>query len=227
MRSSYCFLALCLCLLLAATAEAAKRGGRHQLDSDSPTPTPTPAAIINPADPPSANLTRFMQAHLAALSDITAAGGPASIAYRTDVSLLRAAFQAQATSAPSEKKSTYVAALRACDVLTAALEERDKAAANYAAAQSGPSSQDVKDVRLSTVRARHGYGKATRANDAKETAANNQADPNAAFMNSASVNAWTTRVAQLRQQIDSVYAQEIAIEQQASVSSPTPTGSPR
>lgn len=218
MRTFYCCLALFLCFGPGLTAEPGKRNGRRHQESGSP----TPVAIIHPADPPSANLTRFMQAHLAALSDITAAGGPASIAYRTDVSLLRAEFQAQATTAPSEKKSTYTAALRACDVLAAAIEEREKAAANYASAQSGPTTQDVKDVRLSTVRARHGYGKATRANNAKEAAANNQADSNAAFMDSASLKAWASRAAQLRQQIDSVYAQEVAIEQQASASSPIP-----
>lgn len=168
-----------------------------------------------------------MQAHIAALSDITPAGQPASVAYRTDVSLLRAAFQAQAATAAPEKKATYTAALRACDVLAAAIDEHDKAAANYASAQAGPTTEEVKDVRISTVRARRGYGKATRANNAKEAAANNQPDSKQAFMNSAAFNAWTTRVGQLRQQIDSAYAQAIAIEQQAAASStPAPAASP-
>ena len=94
------FLTLSLCLLISGPAQAGKRGKRHR-EGDPPTPTPTPAlvAIVNPADPPSENLTRSMQAHLADLSDIRAAGAPASVAYHTDVSLLRAAFQSQATAA--------------------------------------------------------------------------------------------------------------------------------
>ncbi len=151
MRLFPSFVSLFLCVVIATTSEAGKRHRPAGAGDSAATPTPAPPpAIINPVELPSANPTRFMQAHVAALSDITPAGRQASIAYRTDVSLLRTAFQAGAAAATPEKKATYSAALRACDVLAAAIEEHDKAAADYASAQAGPDTHDVKDVRIST-----------------------------------------------------------------------------
>jgi hypothetical protein len=43
---------------------------------------------------------------------------------------------------------------------------------------------------------------------------NNQPNDKSTFVNSAVLNAWTTRLGQLRQQIDTAYAQELSIEQQ-------------
>lgn len=225
MRLFPCLLTLSLCLVFATNSEAGRRGRRQRAAAEASL-GPT-APLVNPADPPSANLTRFLQAHIAALTDITPEGESGSVYYRTGVSLLRAAFQSQSSTAPPEKKPTYTAALRACDVLGGAIDERDKAAADYASAQAGSSPQDIKDVRISTVPARHGYGKATRANNAKEESANTQPDANQSFMNSAALTAWTTRVAQLRQQIDAAYAQEVATEQAAPSTSATPTASPQ
>jgi hypothetical protein len=226
MRKAYlaCVVLTAFC---AATAHAGRRGpaNRNQQAPQSP-PTPAPA-IINPAEAPSVNLTRFLSAHLAALADISAAAQPASVAYRTDLTLLHAAFQVQGASATPDQKSTHESALRVCDILTAAVDERDKAAANLASSQQVPGAQDVKDVRVSTARARRGYGNATRANNAKEASKNSQPDPRTAFMNSAATNAWTTRLAQLRQQIDNAYAQELAIERQNSApKAPQPPANP-
>ncbi len=225
MRFFPCLLTLSLCLVSALNSEGGRRGRRQRAAAEASL-GPT-APLINPADSPSANLTRFLQAHIAALTDITPEGESGSVYYRTGVSLLRAAFQSQSSTVPPEKKATYTAALRACDALGGAIDERDKAAANYASSQTGTSPQDVKDVRISTMRARHGYGKATQANNEKEAAANNQPDTNQSFMNSAALTAWTTRVAQLRQQIDAAYAEEIATEQVALSASATPTPSPQ
>ncbi len=224
MRFLACLLTLSLCHVCAINSEAGRRGRRHQAEAGS---FSMPAeAVIDPTDPPSANLTRFMQVHVPLLSDITPAGKPASIIYRMDVLLLRTALQTQNATAPPEQKAAYVAALKACDVFAAAIEERDKAAANYASAQTGASPQDVKDVRTNTVRAQNGYGNATPSNNAKETAANSQPDSNQSFMNSAALTAWTTRASQLRQQIDAAYAQEIALEQPVAASPATATPSP-
>ena len=224
MRFPATLLTLSLCLVCAINAEAGRRGRRHQAEAGS---FLMPAeAVIDPNDPPSANLTRFMQVHVPVLADITPAGKPASIIYRMDVLLLRTSFQSQSATAPPERKAAYVAALKACEVFAAAIEERDKAAANYASAQTGASPQEVKDVRTSTVRAENGYGNATPSNNAKETAANSRPDSNQSLVNSAALTAWTTRASQLRQQIDVAYAEEIALEQPVAASSATPTATP-
>jgi hypothetical protein len=208
-----------LCVFVAfavITAHAGKpgRGGRqHPAAENKPAATPPPA-IINPADPPSANLTRFIGAYMGALADLSAASQQATVVYRTDLSLMRAAIQAQGSAAAPPKRSTYEAALRVCDLLTAAIDEHDKNASSLASSQQVAGAQDIKDVRISTVRARHGYGRATRANNAKEMAENNQPSDKDAFVNSALLNAWTSRLTQLRQQIDTAYAQELSIEQQ-------------
>jgi hypothetical protein len=224
MRFLACLLTLSLCHVLGINSEAGSRGRRHQAEAGS---FSMPAeAVIDPTGPPSANLTRFMQVHVALLSDITPAGKPASIIYRMDLLFLRTAFQTQSATAPPEQKAAYVAALKACDIFAAAIEERDRAAAIYASAQNGASPQDVQDVRTSAVRAQNGYGNATPSNNAKETAANSRPDPNQSFMDSAALTAWTARASQLRQQIDAAYAQEIALEQSVPASPATPTPSP-
>ena len=215
---------LLLVTAVSITSQAGRpaRGPKRNRTKTQPSASPA-QAIIDPAEPPSANLTRFIGAHMAALNDLSAASQPGVTAYRTDLSLLRAAIQAQDSAAPPAARSTYGAALRVCDLLGTAVDEHDKNAAQLATSQQVRGAQDIKDVRISTARARHGYGNATRANNAKEMAQNSQAGANEAFMNSALVNAWTTRLAELRQQIDAAYAQELRIEQQnAAFSSPSP-----
>lgn len=144
--------------------------------------------------------------------------------YRNDLSLMRVTFQASFTTSLPEKKPIYQSALIVCDALLLTIDEHDKAAANLRASQQVHGVPDVKDEKITTLRARHGFGKATRANNHKEAADNKrtaaQANKDDAFMNSAVTNAWATRLAQLRQQIDAAYARELTLEQQPAASPP-------
>ena len=212
--------------LLCTSAEAGRRhGGRRGQPGTPPaTPAATAASVMNPADPPSINLNRFITAHFHCLSSISGNNQPDLTAYRTDLSLLSSTLQAQKNL--PEKREAAEAGLRICSLLATAIDEHDKTAAQFAAAQSVAGPRDVKDVRISTVRARRGYGRATRANNAKEATVNNQGGSNDGFMNSAAVNAWTTRLAELRRQIDVAYAQEVAIEHGAAAKRAPPTAAP-
>lgn len=221
----------CICCLLivgyavAALAGRPAHGGKGQKQREVNSPPAPAAAAINPGEPPSASLGRFIGSHLAPLSSLSPETQGVSAAYRNDLSLMRVTFQANFTASAPEKKPIYQSSLMVCDALLMTIDEHDKAAADVAASQQVHGVPDVKDEKITTLRARNGYGKATRANNRKEAADNkrtaNRANTNDAFMNSAVTNAWAARLAQLRQQIDAAYARELTLEQQA-VAAPPP-----
>jgi hypothetical protein len=115
----------CVALFFAANgpAEAKPRNAKKQQFTPPPAPTPTPA--------PSVDLAKFTGANLDKILGPLDAKMPMP---RAELAQLRSSISARFSKATLAERPQYQAALAVCDALGQAMDERDKATLNPAAA---------------------------------------------------------------------------------------------
>jgi hypothetical protein len=139
---------------------------------------------------------------------------------RTRVTDLRARFADHWAKAPEPKKPIFEAAVRVCDAVSSAMDEREKAIASLqgSAAVHGPSDLGAHRLDLPT---RGGIGTAILVDEHiarerhEEENRKEEARQNDNFLTTQLKTQWTQRAIQLRQQIDQLYARERQAEGEA------------
>ena len=203
MKTSTLVLLVCFGLLVSASPLLAKK--KHH---DEPSPTPTPAGDVTakPADLPSASLQPFIDAHL---GHILAGLGDAAFDRPEILVGMKAAYADGQAAAPAIRKPAFQMAQSICDALTAAMSERQQAAAALKGSTATESSQSENQPK--------GGRKANR-NDNKHTNT---------FFADGLRNTWSQRADVLRKNIMALYLRERDLERQATAAAAaTPATAP-
>ena len=195
-------------LSLSASPLFAKK--KHH-DAPSPAPVPAGEVAARPEDLPSVSLQPFFDAHL---SQILAGLGDAAFDKPEVIVSLKAAYADGQAAAPAIRKPAFQVAQSICDALTAAIAERQQAAAALKGSTATESSQSENQPK--------GGRKANRYD-------NKHSDT---FFADSLRNTWTQRADVLRKNITALYLREREQERQAIVAAATtpapaaPTASP-
>jgi hypothetical protein len=131
---------------------------------------------------------------------------------RTALIEVQADYVARAQLATPADQPMYQAAVAVMNTLIAAIDEHDKAVANFRYSNSVHGAQDKKDAEVTNA---VGNGRANNAKQNKENADSRRALlAKEEFMNKGVIDMWTTRAAQLRAGVEQAYATELVIEKQ-------------
>jgi hypothetical protein len=149
---------------------------------------------------------------------------------RTALTTAQAIYSAEAQTATPEKQPMYQAVLNVMAILLGAVEEHNKAVADFENSKKVHGVPDTKDLEISNPR--HGWDPAAvaRANKAKEDhvngGANNAALDKDDFFSKGAIAAWTKRIGQIQDLVTQSYTQEVVAEKQLAMLAPAATPPP-
>lgn len=199
-------------VVLVATGFAGKphkARGKTPPQQDAATQPQLSVAPPAAAQPPSVRLGQFLAARL---DQILAPLDQQVALPRTELMQLRQSFVDQGTKAPQPENALYQSALSVCDAISAAMDEREKAAATFRNASNTPGIQEVHDTTVRLPRHGRGSGKAARAAMHQERYENQQHQAEAAqkgaFLSSHYLKQWGDRSIVLRQHIQQLSSRE-------------------
>ena len=145
------------------------------------------------------------------------AGGNA-VGNRTNLTMVQADFAAGAQAAPVAERAMYQAANGAMAALIGAVDEHDKAVANFHYSKDVHGPQDTKDEEISSTHRGWGSGRTAEANNAKQNKENADSRKELLekekFLSKGSIEAWTVRAGQLRAAVEQAYTNELVAEKQ-------------
>ena len=208
-----------LCLILAsAVPVSAAKGGKAA----------GKAAATAEKALPSAQLHRVIDTTLPKINSLVPKNGAIN---RTALIEVQVDYVAKAQVATPADQPMYQAAAAVMHTLIAAVDEHDKAVANFRYSKSVHGPQDTKDSELTNA---VGNGRANNAKQNKENAdSRRELLAKEDFMNKGVIDTWTTRAAQLRASVEQAYATEFVIEKKtiavrsATVAAVTPPAPPK
>ena len=199
-----CRILVCLAFLSAAPTFAAK-----------PANSAKPAKKAESALPS----TKLRQLIDQTLPRINTIAGPNKVQDRTKLAMEQANFTASAQVAPPTERPMYQAAAGLVATLTAAVDEHDKAVANFRYSKGVHGAQDTKDEEISNTHRGWGSGRTAEANNAKQNKENADSRKELLakeqFLSKGAIDAWTVRAGQLRAGVEQAYEQELIAEKQA------------
>lgn len=203
--------ALCLALALSVTNAPGKPKKKAEA-APAATPAPDPSNPVEALSPYITNIDQLLALHRTAPRPAEAMLNEAPGRLLT----LRQEFAMQQSDAPAEKKGRFAAAMKTCDLLTAALTEREKTVANLASSQAVKSGGALNETarKDNLTQGIHGYGWAKAVGSVVERDRERDAEHKAAQETRATVNAltsmaenqWSQRAIQWRQAIAGAYA---------------------
>jgi hypothetical protein len=123
---------------------------------------------------------------------------------------LRQSFLDRSSSAPSNEKPAYQAAVAVCNAVSQAMDERERAVSNMQAASSVHGSYDLGEHRKDNPKWRDLERERHEEQNRKQEAAEKDN-----FLNAQLRSNWQQRATQLRQTIDRLYARECEAEREA------------
>ena len=174
---------------------------------------------------PSVQLRHMIDTTMAKIADIT---NPKRTFNRTPLTEAQADFTAKALTATPAQQPMYQAAQNVIANLVGAVEEHEKAVANFQYSKNlhGPQDRQNEDI-TNARRAGNGW-----ANNAKQNKEN--ADSRAAlldkekFLSNGTIATWSQRVGQIHDAVEQAYASELVAEKQlAMLTPPAPTPAPK
>ncbi|MDR3406579.1 MAG: hypothetical protein P4L99_29105 [Chthoniobacter sp.] len=201
-------LSLVLALLSTAPVFAAKSPGKPAGKPSTPAPSAQLRHEIDTTLPKITNISNPKQKPID----------------RTKLIELQADYTAKAQVAPPAQQPMYHAALVVVTNLVGAVEEHEKAVADYRYSNNVHGKQDREDAKVSNWQRGPDAGGAARADNAKQNMEN--AASRAAllqkekFMNQGAIATWTQRVSQIHDLVEQSYVTELVAEKQMAMSTP-------
>ena len=173
-------------------------------------------AAESPRKPlPSVQLRHLIDTTLPKINNLA---GPNAVGNRTNLTMVQANFAAEAQAAPVAERAMYQAANGAMAALIGAVDEHDKAVANFRYSKDVHGPQDTKDEEISSTHRGWGSGRTAEANNAKQNKENADSRKELLekekFLSKGSIEAWTVRAGQLRAVVEQAYTNELVTEKQ-------------
>ena len=198
-------------LMLAAAPAFAAKGNK--------------AADAMPRKPlPSVQLRHLIDSTLPKINNLAGAN---AVGNRTNLTMVQANFAAEAQAAPAGERAMYQAANGAMAALIGAVDEHDKAVANFRYSKGVHGPQDTKDAEISNTHTGRGSGRTAEANNVKQNKENADSHRELVekekFLSKGSIEAWTVRAGQLRAAVEQAYASELVAEKQMVAARTLPT----
>lgn len=164
---------------------------------------------------PSVQLRRLIDTTLPKINNLAGAN---AVGNRTNLTMAQANFAAEAQAAPVAEQAMYQAANGAMAALIGAVDEHDKAVANFHYSKDVHGPQDTKDAEISSTHRGVGSGRTAEANNAKQNKENADSHrellEKEKFLSKGSIEAWTVRAGQLRSAVEQAYTAELVAEKQ-------------
>jgi len=186
-----------------------------------------------PASPePSAHLRQLIDSTLRKINNISdAKQQPLD---RTTLMVAQAEYSAKVQTASPAEQPVYRAALKVVADLVGAVEEHEKAVADYHYSKNLHGKQDREDSKVSNWQRGWDAGAAARADNAKQKMENDASRSalldKEKFMNNGVAATWQQRVGQLHTIVEQSYTTELVAEQQlamAKLATPAPVPIPK
>lgn len=201
-----------LALALPIAPAFAKPKKKGTAPAPSATPAPNPSNPVEALAPYITNIDQLLALHRYAQGPVAATLNEAP----GRLIVLRQEFAMQQSDAPAEKKGRFAAAMKTCDLLTAALTERQKTLGDLASSKAVKSDGELNDPakKGNLTQGIHGRGLAKAVGSIverdRERAAEHKAGQETKAgdnaLNSMAENQWNQRAIQWRQSIASAYA---------------------
>jgi hypothetical protein len=164
---------------------------------------------------PSTKLRRWIDNTLPKINNLA---GQNQVGNRTALVMAQADFAASAKVAPAAEQPMYHSAVAVMDTLIGAVDEHDKAVANFRYSKTVHGPQDTKDEEISNTHRGVGSGRTAEANNAKQNKENadsrRELIEKEKFLSKGSIDTWTTRAGQLRAAVEEAYGTELVAEKQ-------------
>lgn len=166
---------------------------------------------------PSVQLHRLIETTLPKINHL---GPKNAVSNRTTLIEAQVNYVAKAQTAPPAEQPMYRAAAGVMNTLILAVDEHDKAVANFHYSKGVHGPQDTKDSEVTNA---VGNGRANNAKQNKENAdSRKELLAKEAFMSKGAIDSWTVRAAQLRAGVEQAYAAELMAEKQTVVAAVPP-----
>ena len=153
---------------------------------------------------------------------------------RTSLMVAQAEYTARLQTAPPAQQPMYQAALNVVNSLVAAVEEHEKAVADFHYSKGVHGKQDREDAKISNPQRGVDAGALARADNAKQKMENDASLQalldKEKFMNNGAVALWTQHVGQLHDAVEQTFTTELVAEQKlamAAVATPPPVPVPK
>ena len=173
------------------------------------------AAAVPRKPLPSVQLRRLIDTTLPKINNLAGAN---AVGNRTNLTMTQANFAAEAQAAPAAERAMYQAADGAMAALIGAVDEHDKAVANFRYSKGVHGPQDTKDEEISSTHRGWGSGRTAEANNAKQNKENADSHQELVekekFLSKGSIDAWTVRAGQLRAAVEQAFTNELVAEKQ-------------
>ena len=173
------------------------------------------AAAVPRKPLPSVQLRRLIDSTLPKISNLAGAN---AVGNRTNLTMAQADFAAEAQAAPVAERAMYQAANGTMAALIGAVDEHDKAVANFHYSKDVHGPQDTKDAEISSTHRGWGSGRTAEANNAKQNKENADSRKELLekekFLSKGSLETWTVRAGQLRAAVEQAYTSELVAEKQ-------------
>lgn len=171
---------------------------------------------------PSVHLRKLIDSTMRKISDISNAKQPPLD--RTSLSVAQAEYTARLQTAPPAQQPMYQAALNVVTSLIGAVEEHEKAVADFHYSKNVHGKQDREDAKVANWQRGPDAGAAARADNAKQQM-ENEASRKALldkekFMNNGALALWTQRVGQLHDAVEQTFTAELVAEKQLAMLAP-------
>ena len=178
---------------------------------------------------PSVHLRQLIDITMRKISNISDAKQPPLD--RTSLMVAQAEYTARLQTALPAQQPMYQAALNVVNSLVAAVEEHEKAVADFHYSKNVHGKQDREDAKVANWQRGPDAGAAARADNAKQQM-ENEASRKALldkekFMNNGALALWTQRVGQLHDAVEQTFTTELVSEQKlAMLTPPAPLTAP-
>jgi hypothetical protein len=171
---------------------------------------------------PSVHLRQLIDITMRKINNISHAKQPPLD--RTSLMVAQAEYTARLQTAPPEQQPIYQAALNVVNSLIAAVEEHEKAVADFHYSKNVHGKQDREDAKVANWQRGPDAGAAARADNAKQQM-ENEASRKALldkekFMNNGALALWTQRVGQLHDAVEQTFTVELVAEQKLAMATP-------